>query len=291
MTAETKKVTTPHRWTPERTPALPRILRRVSHRLTKHAAVLLGDRVPICFVVEYPKSGGTWLARMLSHSIDLPFCEFSLLPLTFSCVSFAHWPYDPRLRRCVYIHRDGRDVLVSLYHHRRRLMAMEGSAPGRRWRRVFGPPAALPDHAALALDFERFLQIELQRTRGGTGWSAHISGWMNADESRVRRVAYESLLADTPGQLAACARFASDEAADPDRVRQAVDLFSFERMTGRRSGEEDRSSFVRKGIVGDWRNHFSRDAARLFDAHHGAMLVRLGYEPDRSWPDVYEPPA
>jgi hypothetical protein len=54
-------------------------------------------------------------------------------------------------------------------------------------------------------------------------------------------------------------------------------------MAGRKRGEEDQFSFLRKGIVGDWRNHFSAEAAVVFDAHAGSALIELGYEPDRSW--------
>ena len=59
--------------------------------------------------------------------------------------------------------------------------------------------------------------------------------------------------------------------------------FSFERQADRRPGEEDRSSFLRKGLVGDWRNHFSQQARKTFDWYAGGELLLLGYERDRSW--------
>ena len=40
---------------------------------------------------------------------------------------------------------------------------------------------------------------------------------------------------------------------------------------------------VRKGIVGDWKNYFSREAGEVFDRHCGDVMVRLGYEADRDW--------
>jgi hypothetical protein len=64
---------------------------------------------------------------------------------------------------------------------------------------------------------------------------------------------------------------------------------SFENRTKQRSGrarnpgQTDASQFERKGIVGDWRNVFSPEAARLFDQFEGPTLVRLKYEPDSSW--------
>jgi hypothetical protein len=57
-----------------------------------------------------------------------------------------------------------------------------------------------------------------------------------------------------------------------------------QRATGRAPGQEDRTNFIRKGVVGDWVNHFSREAAEVFDWLAGDTLVSLGYEPDRGWP-------
>ena len=73
------------------------------------------------------------------------------------------------------------------------------------------------------------------------------------------------------------------EEADPDRVAESLNRFSFQRQAGRRPGDEQRSSFLRKGAVGDWANHFTGTAAEIFDRWCGEMLVRAGYETDRSW--------
>ena len=39
----------------------------------------------------------------------------------------------------------------------------------------------------------------------------------------------------------------------------------------------------RKGIVGDWRNHFTEDHRRVFKQVAGDLLIRLGYEKDTDW--------
>jgi sulfotransferase 6B1 len=39
----------------------------------------------------------------------------------------------------------------------------------------------------------------------------------------------------------------------------------------------------RKGIVGDWRNHFSEEHRRVFKQVAGDLLIRLGYENDTDW--------
>lgn len=62
---------------------------------------------------------------------------------------------------------------------------------------------------------------------------------------------------------------------------------SFERSSGRKRGEEDKKSFYRKGIIGDWKNYFDEDCVNAFKAAHGGklqtLLVLLGYEKDDAW--------
>ena len=68
--------------------------------------------------------------------------------------------------------------------------------------------------------------------------------------------------------------------------------FSFERQAGRQPGEENKRSFLRKGVVGDWRSHFSPEAREAFNRYAGDELILLGYERDRAWvEDAADPNA
>ncbi|MBM3514222.1 MAG: sulfotransferase domain-containing protein, partial [Alphaproteobacteria bacterium] len=40
---------------------------------------------------------------------------------------------------------------------------------------------------------------------------------------------------------------------------------------------------VRKGIVGDWRNHFTPAVARAFHDSVGSLLIDCGFETNRDW--------
>ncbi|MDA3874063.1 MAG: hypothetical protein PF795_08885 [Kiritimatiellae bacterium] len=54
---------------------------------------------------------------------------------------------------------------------------------------------------------------------------------------------------------------------------------------GRSHGQEDASSHYRKGISGDWANHFTKQHGILFLKEYGDILIQLGYETDHSWVD------
>jgi hypothetical protein len=52
---------------------------------------------------------------------------------------------------------------------------------------------------------------------------------------------------------------------------------------GRRPGDEDVTSHYRKGVAGDWVNHFSPDNRQYFKSNFGELLLKLGYEKSLDW--------
>ncbi|MBL4699504.1 MAG: sulfotransferase domain-containing protein [Phycisphaerales bacterium] len=261
-------------------------MHRVSHRLTRRVGIHFSYQVPIWFIVEYPKSGGTWFAKMVADYLEYPFCEFSYFPLGLRCVTFAHWKPHPKLRRCFYVYRDGRDVLVSLYYHRIRLMNNQFQSPAarktrQRYRNII-------DHHAnedqLKQNFTRFVEHEMNSSgRSNSGWSGHINQWKKVESQDVVFVKYEDLHSNPIEALGNALDAHLGDELDADRLSCVVQKFAFQAQTGRHRGNEDAGSFLRKGIVGDWKNYFTKEAAELFDKHHGETLINLGYEPDRSW--------
>jgi hypothetical protein len=266
-----------------------RTLQRISHRLTRQVGIRFGEVFPFWYVSEFPRSGGTWLGRMVADYLDLPFAELSVFPMGLSCVNFTHWPYHPRLRRCFYIYRDGRDVMVSFYFYRMSVMRKNpntsvGRSLGRRYREAFGRGFDPDDSLSLMGRF-----VELEMTRPGMGqlnWPQHIANWYVPGRKNVAFLSYEQLRNDPRETLETALRQFLDEPVDASRLQRTVQRYGFERMSGRPPGDEDRHSFFRKGTVGDWRNHFTAEAAAVFDQYAGDTLVRLGYEPDHSWADA-----
>ncbi len=96
---------------------------------------------------------------------------------------------------------------------------------------------------------------------------------------------YEALKADAVVALDDLMTRMLDKPADARLVRLAVERNDFDLFSGRTAGNEDRGDALRKGIVGDWRNHFTREAAEIFESRAGDQLRLLGYESSTSWVD------
>ena len=71
---------------------------------------------------------------------------------------------------------------------------------------------------------------------------------------------------------------------DSDEIAQrAVSESSFEKATGRQPGEQQATSKTRNGIVGDWKNYFTRADGELFNQLAGTELARFDYAENSDW--------
>src|SRR5215831_5215254 len=73
-------------------------------------------KLDLILVSEFPKSGGTWYCQMLSHYLQLPYPR-NKTPKLERSILHGHFLYNPRFNKIVCVIRDGRDALVSYYHH------------------------------------------------------------------------------------------------------------------------------------------------------------------------------
>lgn len=114
-------------------------------------------------------------------------------------------------------------------------------------------------------------------------WADYLRSWKDSGEfENVYLARYEDLITDLPGQLTQL--FAFLRWPIPQSVTLAIAQDnSFASRAGRQPGDENQFSHRRKGIAGDWRNHFNRDLARLFEDAFPGMLTDLGYEAANDW--------
>lgn len=67
-------------------------------------------------------------------------------------------------------------------------------------------------------------------------------------------------------------------------IEEITERLSFARLAGgRKQGQENTSSHYRKGVHGDWKNHFNDEHIRVFKARYNDLLIQLGYEENGDW--------
>lgn len=111
------------------------------------------------------------------------------------------------------------------------------------------------------------------------GLAMVASTWARSDDLVVR---YEDILDDQFGSFRRIFDHCQIPIAD-DRLATIVKCRSFEAVTGRARGQESATSHHRRGVAGDWKNHFTPDLTREFKSRYGHLLIITGYEPDADW--------
>ncbi len=90
-------------------------------------------------------------------------------------------------------------------------------------------------------------------------------------------VRYEDLTAAPEANLVRILDFLGLD-RNPATVAECCAKSSFAKLAaGRAPGHEDPASFFRKGVAGDWRNHFSAEADAAFIREAGPWLSHFGY--------------
>jgi hypothetical protein len=157
--------------------------------------------------------------------------------------------------RMISTTRDGRDCYVSLWFH------------------------LYPDREPLAADNRADFVGRIQ---------GHAATWRDT-QAKFRKdaaghpgqhfaIRYESLLEDAQGEMTRLFQWLGCDASDAT-VSEVVARNAFAVLSGGRSpGETDARSFLRKGIAGDWKNHFDDECDRLYREVAGEALTAAGYE-------------
>ncbi|HEX2569203.1 MAG TPA: sulfotransferase [Polyangia bacterium] len=156
--------------------------------------------------------------------------------------------------RFIHIIRDGRAVFISAWHHNVRTR----------------------DPNLATHSFDDFLAITAKE------WSDRVRRGREAGRrlgDRYFELRYEDLVA-SPELWAQRVLDVLGAASDPDTVRACVEAASFEKLSrGRKPGQEDASSFFRKGLPDAWREDLSTAQSRRFVELSGPLLEELGYHP------------
>jgi hypothetical protein len=112
-------------------------------------------------------------------------------------------------------------------------------------------------------------------------WVSFNEAWL--DEGVDVTVRYEDLHRDAKGVMCSVIDNHFHGCASDEEISESVMKNSFKAKTGRTPGKSDNHSHARKGIIGDHKNHFTRESAEIFNHYAGHVLIHLGYEKDGTW--------
>ncbi|XP_011661042.1 sulfotransferase 1C2A-like [Strongylocentrotus purpuratus] len=255
------------------------------------------------FVVTYPKSGTTWAVHLMllikhdgnrselegKHIIKMvPFLEIvedMLNPSTSALrIDAAEAMASPRIlkshyippflpmdistddpkAKVLYVARNPKDAAVSFYHFCHHI----------------GP---LPSYESWDIFFEEYLAL---RTPIGSWFENVLPWWRKRNHPNVLFLKYEDMKRDLPGAVRQIAEFMGKSFSD-DVIEKISEASTFQAMKKNPSSNPDTfdspgrkvksgNSFMRKGIIGDWKNYFTDDQNRRYDELYEKEMAGSG---------------
>jgi len=168
--------------------------------------------------------------------------------------------------KIIYVHRDGRDVMVSLYYYERNFNQDAKE-------QLFGEYL----RALNSFDVQTY-KNEMDRVEY---WGFHITSWIK--NKNILVVSYDDLQKEYVASLQKIADFIDEPLEEDvrDVRRRANDNYFVSKLKRRlfkQAGNIRYSSVgFRKGVSGDWKDHFSEDDLSFFEHKGGELNRRLGY--------------
>ncbi|KAG0425717.1 hypothetical protein HPB47_027146 [Ixodes persulcatus] len=257
------------------------------------------------FIVSYPKCGTTWVQHIvygilhgrsppkdaLSFYREMPFLEFQGedsardMPRPGAIKTHMPFKFQPYSKdaKYIYITRNPYDCCVSFFYHTK----------------------AMPEYKFQDGTFNEFFEMFIEGTADFGDYFDHVLSWYeHRNDPNVLFLTYENLKKDTAAWVLKIADFIGEEYGrrlreDEGALDAILDRTSFrsmqqdvndcfkqlyEEMTTNPEEEkpewmkqvnealgedmlEMKGDFARKGVVGDWRNHFSADQVKRLKKH------------------------
>lgn len=212
------------------------------------------------YTAGYPRSGNTWLLRLLSDCLDCGWNSVNgeapdypgaqhdadyLLRKTH-----AHETSD--LRHTIFVYRDPRDVAVSIMYY--------------------------AQHANLKETIEK-LGTPIEKLNVDRYGAMQEAWWYSG--KAAAEVCYTDLHVQPVPTLRNAIRRATGILLPEAKIEAAINRQSF--LNARRRYGESQYHHIRRGIVGDWRNHFDREAGRLMQEQFGELMRDQGFITRSDW--------
>jgi len=235
------------------------------------------------FIASYPRSGNTWtrflIANLMHTERPVTFANIETVIPDATALSSrklkriprprlikTHEYFEPRFRKVIYLVRDPRDVVLSLYNFRRKYRAVDDSYPIERY------------------VAERFLPGDLD-----VSWGEHVGSWLGTrmNQPDFLLVRYEDLLQDPPRELCRLAGFLGI-AANTETVLQAIERSSANRLRQLEKleheawvttkGKRADVPFIAEAVAGGWKRKLPQPSVAQIESAWGHLMDLLGYE-------------
>jgi aryl sulfotransferase len=253
-------------------------------------------------IATYAKSGTTWLQQIIGQMLyggdpELEVAELSpwldlrvppkavKLPIVEALTERrflkTHLPVDALVfspkAKYIYVARDGRDVVWSLYNHHANANATWYAAlndtPGLVGPKIAPPPADIRQYWREWLEKDGFPFWSF--------WENIRTWWAIRDLPNVHFVHFTDLKRDMPGEMRKIADFLDIE-VDPARWDAILEYCSFDWMKhnatksvplGGAFWDAGAEVFINKGVNGRWRDVLSAEESAAYEAR---ALAELG---------------
>lgn len=139
--------------------------------------------------------------------------------------------------------------------------------------------------------FEEFCELFLEdKAPIGALWPHILHFWKRRDESNILFLTYEDMKMDLAAEIRKMAAFLGVEhVATEENVQKICDHVQFDKMQKNPAvnlelilklkqidTENSKTKFIRKGQIGDWRNHMDNAMSDRFDQWTEAALTGSG---------------
>ena len=244
-------------------------------------------------VLEYPRSGGNWLLKMLSAYLKMPYRDLDRKPETlqekilyylfntpkiarfnqqrtrcpFSYIIKTHLFLGHKYKKNIYCIRDGRDVLVSYYYYQKDFVRKYDG---------LNPPFPFNDNLPDRAQFFRYLKYRFSTNDYPyLNWTEHLEKALG--EENFIFIKYEDLKKDTFRTFVDLLHQLG-VSVNHGRAKIICEEQSFENQKRKlKQIDHNLSLHLRRGEVGRWTELFTEKSYDYFIGKAEKIMKQLGY--------------